>query len=370
MKIGTITFWDTEENYGQVLQCYALIKYLQKHGHQATLIRTKPLVGSKRTVIQKVFTLLVMARHPRSLISFFKRTPKTKSNAALPIVDRGFAQFKIKYIPSTSSIFSYEDLVNSPLDYDAIICGSDQIWSAISPLMFLQFPGKFKRIAYAASFGGFQIKNILDRKQVKFWLDSFDFISVREKEGVEMCLSLGAKAFLFPDPTLLLNKSDYEGIIGDSVIKNDKPYILLYLLGNKIDVDVKLFFDFAHLKGIDIKYVASQGRTDDFEKVFPSIPEWLSLIRNARAVITNSFHGTVFSLIFNTPFITVPLSGNVTRMNGRITDLLSKYHLEDRLFMGNLECLLEDANFSLFNKVKEEDCKFVTNLMSNLLVEK
>ena len=366
MKIGIITFWDTEENYGQVLQCYAMVKYLKILGHNAFLIKTKDTSGSKRTVKQKLYTLLYMISHPGS---FYSELRKKSSQNGIPegiVVKRNFSFFREQYLPSSEKIYTYEDLAQQPLDCDVIICGSDQIWSSISPLMYLQFPGNFKRISYAASFGGFQIKNRIDRKQVKSWLDTFDFVSVREKAGVAICNELGVKAELFPDPTLLLDKEDYESV-SDKNCQNQNPYILIYMLGNRTEFDLGNVYNLACENHLDVKYVASQGRVDEFEKIYPTIPEWLSLIKNARAVITNSFHGTVFSLIFNTPFLTVPLSGTVTRMNGRISDLLTRCHLEKRIFSGDLNAIFDEIDFSSFNSIKEKDVMRVSDVMKTIL---
>lgn len=366
MRIGIITFWDTEENYGQVLQYYALIKFLESLGHEAFLIKTRDTSGKHRTIKQKLQTLFYLLGHPNSIFALFKNRSNKNGIPRIQVVKRGFSQFRDNNIPCSDLIYTYEDLTNHPLNIDVLICGSDQIWSSMSPMMFLQFPGHFKRISYAASFGGFEIKNKIDRKQVKSWLDTFDFISVRETAGVDLCKGLGVNAELYPDPTLLLNKGYYE-VISDKRNQNHKPYILIYMLGNKTEFDLRSVYALAGQNHLDVKYVASQGREDGFEKIYPRIPEWLSLIKNARAVVTNSFHGTVFSLIYNTPFMTIPLAGTVTRMNGRIIDLLTKYHLENRIYSGEINVLLQNIDFSSFNSIKEKDCMIVKNTLTRIL---
>lgn len=122
-------------------------------------------------------------------------------------------------------------------------------------------------------------------------------------------------ASLVPDPTLLLSVHDYSSIAAPCLYSQD--YLLLYLLGNEIDFDVAEVYAWARSRHIEVKYVASQGRQDAYDKIYPNVDEWLSLIRNARYVVTNSFHGMVFSIIFNKPFVVIPLAGSFTRMNDR-----------------------------------------------------
>lgn len=129
----------------------------------------------------------------------------------------------------------------------------------------------------------------------------FCYLTAREEDGVNELHKLGFKnAELMPDPTLLLHMNDYSYLEENEskLIPKDK-YLFLYLLGNPIGIDVKDIFDFAKQRNLKIVYVASQGRKDVFPKVTPTIGEWLSLIKNSDYVITNSFHGTVFSLQYH-----------------------------------------------------------------------
>ncbi len=369
MKIGTITFWDTEDNYGQVLQCYALISFLESMGHSAYLVRTKATPKKRGGIVHKLFTLLFLLLHPSSLTALKrKRNGIQPGMPKAPFIDRGFSRFKEENIPCTDTIYNYDDLLKKTLDVDALICGSDQIWSTMDPLLFLQIPGRFKRISYSASFGGAKLVNYLDKRQVKAWLESFDFISVRESDGIEICKKMGLQAEILPDPTLLLRSNEYESLLNKENRDANEPYLLLYLLGNKMDVDIKEVFELAEEKHLTVKYVASQGRYDEYEKLYPTIPEWLYLVKNARVVVTNSFHGTVFSLIFNTPFMTIPLSGNAKRMNRRIIDLLSTYHMADRMYEGDFRKAFNQMDFSFFNLVHEKNINYVRTLLGNLLV--
>lgn len=365
MRIGVITFWKTEDNYGQVLQCYALLHYLNAKGHQAFLVRTSKK-EYKPSFIHKCYTFFSLLRKsPLSLLHI--KSSRKMAKPPRTVIDRGFKAFKEKYIPCTNVIYSYEDLCREPLKVDMMICGSDQIWGAISELMYLQLPGHFKRIAYAASFGGYQIDNPIDKRKVWKWLESFDLITVREKDGIKACRDLGAESYEVIDPTLLLGRSDYMSISKKYIPQTSKPYILLYLLGNPIPMEIDEVYEMAQELQMDVKYVASQGREDEYNKTYPTIEEWLSMMENASYVVTNSYHGTIFSMLYNKPFLTVPLVGNTARMNSRIMDLLKRYHLEHRLYQGNIRAVITPVDYSAFNEEVEEERAFASRLLEPYL---
>lgn len=199
---------------------------------------------------------------------------------------------------ATREVYTYEQLRRGEVYADAYVCGSDQIWSGLSPLFFLQFNnGDAKYLACAPSFGGMHI-HWYERKRVKQYLKRFCFLTAREQEGVEELHRLGfSQARLMPDPTLLLKVNEYQLLEkNNTTIMPKEKYLLLYLLGNPIGIEVSKIFAFAEHNGLQVVYVASQGRIDEYNKAKPTIGEWLSLINNAEYVITNSFHGTVFCL--------------------------------------------------------------------------
>lgn len=194
---------------------------------------------------------------------------------------------------------------------------------------------------------------------MKSYLSKFDVVTVREKSGVDICKLLGrGDVQLVLDPTFLLSKDDYRLLYKSTRTKPVNDYIFLYLLGNKIDFDVKDVFEWAARYNLEVKYVSSQGRVDSFKKEYPTIEDWIQLIENAKYVITNSFHGMVFSIIMNTPFIVVPLAGSFVRMNERIYDILSLLKLKSRIYKDNLDILLSEIDFSsvntLLNDKREE----------------
>lgn len=362
MKIGVVTFWHSEENYGELLQCYALVRYLKDKGHDAQLIKTKAVQTTKSRLLDYLSLLLT----PSKLMKIISGKVNKQEKKKVEIIKRDFSSFREAHIPSTENVYTFMDLCDTTLDYDVIICGSDQIWNGLSPIMYLQFPGLFKRIAYAASFGGYRCENYLERRKQKKWLESFDLVTVREKEGVEICNDYGIKAYHVPDPTLLHDSNFYCTNLHISK-KESEPYIFVYLLGSEIELTIDEITTFAREHKLNIQYVASQGRDDKMEKIYPTIEGWLGLIKGADYVITNSFHGTVFSLIFSVPFLTVPITGARAKSNNRIYELLSKYNLNGRIYSGDLKELIKPVDFSQFERSKKEDQEMVEKLFKEIM---
>lgn len=354
MRIGIITFWESKDNYGQILQAYALQRFLRNKGHAAYVIRYRNSV--KRNLIWWLKLPLKIARY-LYLITFqkseyelnkrFKAQRKLieEENAKHP---RNFNSFKEKYIQFSDNIYDYHSLFENPPEADAFIAGSDQIWRGLSPVFYLQFVPKGKLcIAYAPSFGGIEFTH-KQLEVLKKYLKRFSILGMREQYGVELCQKAGRNdALLVADPTLLLSKDNYNQILVPSNIKDD--YLFLYLLGNDMALDISSVYEWAKKQNLKVVYVASQGRFDDYEKMYPNVDEWLGLIKDAKYVVTNSFHGTVFSIIMNKQFVTIPLIGAFSKMNGRIFDLLSKLKLENRIYSNNLDILLKPILFDNTN---------------------
>ena len=132
MRIGIVTFWDTEDNYGQVLQIFALIRYLDARGHVAYLLKTKRSLSEKRTFIHKFHTFVSLLKSPRKMLGLFNRK-SAKETSDQFVVDRSFELFKETYVPSSQKVYSYEDLCNTPID-------ADIVWFVINPVILLTFP--------------------------------------------------------------------------------------------------------------------------------------------------------------------------------------------------------------------------------------
>lgn len=362
MKVGIITYWFSEENYGQLLQCYALQLYLRNRGYDAFLVlaREKGIVSRMKNGQSLLNKLNEAIKKPLFIIRELEnKINRIRYSRNICPVSRGFSNFIKEHIVTTNQEYTIPELYENPPSADIFVCGSDQIWGGPCWFYYLDFvPEGIRKVSYAASFGG--IKDFTDEYKYKLisLLQQFDFLSLREQSSVDLCHSLGLEsAVRMPDPTLLLNKADYNLIREDCFING--KYVLLYLLGNMTDMKPKEVYDYARKKGLKVVYVASQGRYDKYEKTFPTIGQWVNLIAGAELVVTNSFHGTVFSAIYHKPFIVASLIGPHSRMNSRIDDFLNGYCLKDRIYTGSIDELanatIDFSDFELMRQHMEID---------------
>lgn len=299
MKIGIITFhWGA--NYGAVIQAYALQKYISSLGHDVEIIDYRPL---KTQFVQLV---------QNCLSRDFNKIKKGKMIKTF---------IKENLILSKKTYRTSRDLLKCKDEYNVVFCGSDQVWnesflfyseSKPNPSYYLSFAGeKTKRCSYAISFGTEKLQE--KTKQVVLnEIKKFSAISVREKTGKDILDDLGFTSQLVSDPTLLLGSDDYAKLIDDKNYKTNKAFF--YILHNNQGKAQKI-----------CNYI------DNTIDLCPCISEyeWLHKIKNSEIVVTNSFHGIVFSIIFNTPFVAITVDGS--GMNDRIYTLLEKAGLSDRI---------------------------------------
>lgn len=364
MKIGIMTFWWSNDNYGQLLQCYAMQKYLRDLGHDAFLIRYNYKTDVKKNPLLirclKAFNPVLLARY----ILIKKHVADVRSEQLKN--DRGFDEFRARYIAQSERVYrSYFDLkANSP-EADAYIVGSDQVWNYwhknprryFNPnrAYFLDFGSEnARRLSYAASWGVTELPEDYE-EEIKPLLAGFEYVSVREESGVELCRECGRNdAEWVCDPTLLLSAEIYRSLYSENRIrKPDGKYILLYMLDNECDFDVQSVYAFAEARGLKVIYVTGNGVIDGREKFFATIPEWLCLIDNAEYVITNSFHGSVFCTVFHKPFGVVRLTGKEASMNARFESLFDLRGTGNRYLSGTDFSVL-DKDYELKSIVASE----------------
>lgn len=358
MRIGIVTYWSSSDNYGQQLQCFALQKYLIGLGHDAYLIKYMPAshIPLWRRIARSVkYRLLVSSEQKEK----DRNTKLISERNKLLNCRRGFKEFRDKYIKSTEIVYrNIKELRNNPPDADIYICGSDQVWNNSlkdpdTAGWFLDF-GKptAKRVSYAASIG----RDIDSCEINRFtrYLKNFNAISVREQKAYALCHQLGFdKSIIAIDPTLLLNSSDYDLIELDSNGTNvaGKPYVFIYTLNIRTAEEI-YWDDFQKIiaeDGLQIRSVSSSGYLPARELLAgvqneqATIPEWLSLIKHSEYVITTSFHGVVFCLLYHKPFYAVLLNNEYSKGNDRIISLLEFLHLSN-LIVSNSESL-KQINF-------------------------
>lgn len=386
MRIGIVTYWSSSDNYGQQLQCFALQKYLIGLGYDAYLIKYMPTshIPLWRRIARSVkYRLLVSSEQKEK----DRNTKLISERNKLLNCRRGFKEFRDKYIKSTEIVYrNIKELRNNPPAADIYICGSDQVWNNSlkdpdTAGWFLDF-GKptVKRVSYAASIG----RDIDSSEINRFtkYLKNFNAISVREQKAYTLCHQLGFdKSIIAIDPTLLLNSSAYDSIEIDSNGTDvaGKPYVFIYTLNIRTAEEI-YWDDFQKIiakDGLQIRSVSSSGYLPARE-LLPgvqneqaTIPKWLSLIKHSEYVITTSFHGVVFCLLYHKPFYAVLLNNEYSKGNDRIISLLESLHLSN-LIVSNRESL-KQINFenidwvdvdAMIALLRQQSTHFIDDILS------
>lgn len=380
MKIGILT-QPLHANYGGILQNYALQQVLKQMGHEVWTIDWGNGSGLRETLyrmkVRVLHTLLPYKFPP------LRYKPNDKERA---IIQRNTNHFINTYINHTEVVHSYEGFGSQAEKgkYDVYVVGSDQCWrpcyNAFLSSMFLDFvhDKQVKRIAYAASFGTDKWEFTPQQTAVCAPLaKKFDIVTVREDSGVKLCKQhLGVDAVHVLDPTMLLTKEDYIQLIE----KEKEPKYDGTLFNYILDPDTKksaFIQKVAKSKGLKAFQVLpkcqTETRTKDDVKnriedcVFPGVTTWLRAFMDAEMTIVDSFHGMVFSIIFNKPFWAI---GNVSRGMSRFTSLLRMFHLEDRLLETDH---LDNVDFSkpidwiMINGILEEKRRVCKILLFDIL---
>lgn len=314
MKVGIFTFHEAN-NYGAVLQAYALQTVLSHFGVESEFVSFKKGYSDKKRMSEEL---------DKSMIAFTKRIQEEgKKRSAF------FNDFRKTYLRCAAPI-SRQNANELNEEYDVFISGSDQIWNFDIPetdgRYFLPFADTKKRFSYAASFGG---NNIPDK--VRDWcvkqLMQFQALSVREESGRKTLKELtGRDSLVCIDPVFLLEREEWEELASK---RDDDPYILVHLI--QYDKAAVMYVQkLAAKEGLRIQIITSAF-------MYPcgfyawngtDVVNWLALVKNAKYIFTNSFHAMAFSMIFGRPFSIIRLNDNLTGRNCRMEEILKKADLE------------------------------------------
>lgn len=324
--IGVQTFWDSNSNYGQILQGFALQNFLKCNGYKTYIIKYCSILSRIKGKIKLILNGYYIYNYPyikKLKFSNFKRTNIEFSNK--------------KY-------HTLNQLKRHPPIADIYITGSDQVWTYMHnterrKAYLLSFgTNRTKKIAYAASFG----RDTLNSDEIKTFqksLNSFDFIGVREYTGSVICKKLGYNSSWVVDPVLLLPASYWKKMINKVYFKsNKKKNVFIYLLTKDNYSSIMKELDNEY----NIYYINPSNLRNS--NIYPTINEWLSYIYFSDYIITDSFHCTVFSVIFKKKFVTIERKGGET-MNNRIISFLDKIKLSNRY------C---ENNYNTINKVMNQ----------------
>lgn len=330
MKIAILTL-PLYANYGGILQCYALQTALERMGHDVKIL-SRPQYGRSYCII---YPLAVCKR-------LFKRFILGKNVPIFKAPYQIIRQHTNRFIRKNIHHY-YKKVWNANIAsyFDAIVVGSDQVWRPIyycRPIeeAFLSFLGdtNIKRIAYGVSFGVDHCEYTEDqRKLCSYLLKKFDAVSVRESSGVQLCQEyFNTKAVQVLDPTLLLSANDYRALVKKSETQPSKGNMLVYMIDRTKEKE-----DFvgciAQEKGLTPFWMSSETNDEMFpleQRIKMSVEQWLRSFDDAEFVLTDSFHGCVFSIIFRKQFLAI---GNKKRGLSRFHSLLALFSLQNRLIL-------------------------------------
>lgn len=351
-KVGIITFHNSY-NCGSMLESYAIQQSLLEKGNDVEIINFSS-AGQR-----ELYDVFSKNKSLKDMIKNFLIIPAKKR---ISVNNEKYEEFKRKNFLLSEDFNEMGQLSDSK--YDVVVAGSDQIWNITiadyDDAYFLPWVKSAKKVAYAPSFGS---KNIMkyskDVRKYEEFLNSFDALSIREKNGKKWIKDIcGKDVNVLIDPTLLLDSSKYDLIIDDS-FKPQGKYIFFYCpsFNRKICRFVKKISDKYNLPVITWStksYFYKFVKTFGFKLVPYETPSlYLSLIKNAELVITTSYHGTIFSTIYRKKFITVK-NGEMYGDDDRVMTLLNQIGMENRLLPYQFDSdinYLDDIDYSQYESI-------------------
>lgn len=385
MKIGIITF-HFAYNCGAVLQCLALSEKLKQLGHEVCVINYQPwyhknrytplknpIYYSKKRATSKgegdtiIKQTMRGAKGFASVVYSWRHFPKVNE------IDKYFKTFAKENLNETHIYRTFDQLVNNPPKCDLYISGSDQLWNAkltegrIDPAYLLEFgSADIRKITYSM---GVSLKNMDEPiENIKPSLMKFDAISLREEECYEQINELAegkVPMHVDVDPTFLLKKEEYDKYMPKESLC-DEPFIFTYTMPDKSQMKV---YNAAKLlsEKTGIKIIDASGNPKNANRSVPDNricgpAQFLWYIKNATYVVTNSFHGTAFSVNMEKNFVTIPHS----QTGYRVTEILDKLGLDNRYATTGadaVECFDSEANFEksreLLGKLRENSIEYL-----------
>lgn len=347
-KVGIVSCY-FKNNYGSMLQAYATQYTLDKWNIKNETINVDENIdfcnGKKKYYMSQITNIpFIKSKLGMIKLKIDKKVNK-KLGANIAIRDKKYKEFKRNY-NLTKPFRTYKELTEQCKEYSTVLVGSDQLWlpvNVVADYYTLNWvPDNVNKVSYATSFGVSTVPDKYKNDYKKF-LNRINCLSTREEAGVKLVEQLSDnKATLVCDPTLLLNKEEWMDIQKEEPIIKEK-YILCYFLGKNIEhrkfaerLKEKTGCKIVSLNHAD-EYVKYSDKFCDYAPYDIGPAEWINLIRNAEYVCTDSFHGTVFSLINNTKFFTFERYSNKNSKvstNSRIYSLLGIVDLKERILSG------------------------------------
>lgn len=350
------------KNYGSVLQCYALCKAVSGLGYGSEIVWEKGNVSKNfdfrpMKIFSSLFKLLT---HPKLLSSTMTNVNDMNSRKISEGTVALFNQFVQDEI--TQQFFSHRKLVKTAKgeEYVKFICGSDQIWCSttlyVDPLMYLRFAPKNKRIAYAPSIGRDFIPDY-NRRRMKKYISEIPHLSVREKEGQRLIKELtGLNAEVVLDPTLLRQKNDWDELKVEPNIQ--EKYLLCYFLDAPSKETQEQIFHYAKEKNLEIVAlgnVLSICEEKGLKVTYPDCgpKEFLGWIDKTEVVVTDSYHGMLFSVLYEKQFWAVERAYQQYDQSSRQKTVLDMFGVNGRYLAQGAEIPLEgeDIDYQKIGKI-------------------
>lgn len=357
MKIGIITHY-LHFGYGGVMQNYALQTVLKRLGHNPMTFRVDAV--KNRGLLWCLRSWIVRILHSlRGIDSGITRKQDL-------YISKEVEKFISSHISCTNFVRTNNDFrkVTELEKFDALIVGSDQIWRNNYDYVsncFLDFAKGLdvKRIAYAASFGIDKwCFTMNDTQKYKALVKDFDKISVREDSGIELCSKYLDRddVELVLDPTLLLDKNDYIALINEANEPHSDGKLFTYVL-DKTPQKAAIIKEVSRKLGLKRfecmpQYDSTYDNVKKYKQqcIYPPITKWLRSFLDAEFVVTDSFHGTVFSIIFNKPFFVIL---NKERGNARFKSVLTLFNLDNRIVNNDIELDYNNIDWDYVNKKRK-----------------
>ncbi len=363
------------KNYGSVLQVYALCTTIQRLGYEADVVWESGTLSKNwdfrpNKLLRTIFKLLL---HPKLFWSTYKTAKSVKNK----VIDGGKVEKFDTFAQDNFSRWFYptKELkrIAKSDEYYKFVCGSDQIWSSttlyVDPLMYLRFAPKEKRVAYAPSLGRDYIPDY-NKRIMRRYINDIPYVSVREEVGKKLLKELtGRDVPVVLDPTLLLSKEDWDGLKE----KNEhSDYVLCYFLDTTSDeVIKKIENDCLQSNKIIINIgcpITSSGKVKIVnENAGPS--EFLGLVDKADMIFTDSYHGMLFSIIYQRPFWSIARNYGEFDQSSRQKTVLSMLKLENRYIDSN--CLarisVEGIDYKDASAVLQQKRKYSIDYLENAL---
>lgn len=352
-KIGIVTINDNS-NYGNRLQNYALEKLIRKQNFDVETIKNKSVYNNlykKNNIYYKLIikNFFIWIKH-----IFDKR-------------DRCFKKFNKNIKFSNFYFFNWNKGLSARYDY--FIVGSDQVWNPtikrLTDFEILKFARPEQRIAFSASFGINKLPNKYNEKVSKE-LKQFKAISVREEVGKEIVKGLTGRKDIevLLDPTMLLTLEDWKKVIKEPEKKIAKKYILIYFLGTISEKRKKEIERIAELN--ECQVINILDKEDQFYDSGPG--EFLYLEKNAFLICTDSFHSSVFAILFHRPFVVFKREDKEENMNSRLETLLQKFNLEECWFNEIITKKQLECNYTNVDKVLNTERKKAEKFLKESII--